>query len=182
MAMVKIRRPQARYYGVALGAILLLGYLGQFLIRRNLSTGREILIAATEGSPAAIHALCLGGAPIEVRDAWTQSTPLILASSVGNEDAEGIVTALLQHGADINARNGNGSTALIMAAEHRHPSIVRILLGRGAEINAVSAHGHTALFLAERHHDKEMTDLLEAAGAKDIKPATAAPLKKGTPK
>jgi ankyrin repeat protein len=178
--MVKLRSPQARYYGAALG-VLLLGFLGRLGIQHNLASGREILIAATEGSPAAIHALCLGGAPIEARDAWTQSTPLILASSVGNEDAEGIVTALLQHGANINARNGNGSTALILAAEHRHPKIVRILLDRGADINAVSAHGHTALFLAERHHDKEMADLLKAAGAKEVNPATAAWLKKGTP-
>jgi ankyrin repeat protein len=179
--MAKFRSPQARYYGAAFGALLLVGYGARLAIQRNLASGREMLIASTEGSPAAIHALCLGGAPLEVRDPWTRSTPLILASSVGNEDAAGIVDALLEHGADINARNGNGSTALIEAAEHSHPDVIRVLLAHGADINAVSARGHSALFLAERKHEKEITDMLKAAGAKDINPATAAWIKKGTP-
>jgi len=176
--MVKFRGPQARYFGAALGAVLLLSYFG---VRRSVSTGKEILIAATEGDPAVIHALCLAGAPIEVRDAWTYSTPLILAASVGNENAGGIIQALLKHGAKIEARNGNGSTALIEAAERRHPEIVRILIDQGADVNAVSAHGHTALFLAERHKDKAIVDMLKAAGAKDVNPQKAAWLKKGTP-
>jgi ankyrin repeat protein len=176
--MVRFRSTQARYFGAALGAVILLGYFG---VRHSLSSGKEILIAATEGDPTTIHALCLGGAPVEVRDAWTYSTPLILAASVGNEHAGGVIQALLKHGADINARNGNGSTALIEAAERRHPELVRILIDQGADLNAVSAHGHTALFLAERHKDKAIVDMLKAAGAKDVDPVKAAWLKKGTP-
>jgi len=49
----------------------------------------------------------------------------MLASSRGRED---VVEMLLEAGADVNAQDDDGSTALMCAAEHGCISIVKMLL------------------------------------------------------
>ena len=51
----------------------------------------------------------------------------MLASSRGRED---IVEMLLEAGADVNAQDDDGSTALMCAAEHGCIGIVKMLLAR----------------------------------------------------
>src|SRR6266566_5221938 len=72
-----------------------------------------------------------------------QITPLMYAAQVGSLEAMRI---LLDHGADVNARNGSGSTALMWSAAD--PARVRLLLERGADVNKASKSGRTALMLA----------------------------------
>lgn len=55
---------------------------------------------------------------------------------------------LLDKGADINAKNALGETALHLAAHGGHPETVELLLAKKAEINAVDKEGNTALMLA----------------------------------
>ncbi|PVH69849.1 ankyrin, partial [Cadophora sp. DSE1049] len=47
----------------------------------------------------------------------------------------GLVQTLLDDGADINARNGRGWTALQFAARNGQPDTVRLLAAQGATIN-----------------------------------------------
>jgi hypothetical protein len=58
------------------------------------------------------------------------------------------VRLLLDRGADINASDVYGYTALLRAAEGGHTDNVRLLLDRGADINVSDDNGHTALSLA----------------------------------
>jgi ankyrin repeat protein len=44
-----------------------------------------------------------------------------------------VVRVLLQAGADVNARNNDGSTALTLALEYGHKRIVELLIKTGAE-------------------------------------------------
>ena len=53
---------------------------------------------------------------------------------------------LLQHGADPNARDHEGATALIWAADDL--AKVKLLLAAGADVNAKTRHGSTALLAA----------------------------------
>jgi uncharacterized protein len=55
---------------------------------------------------------------------------------------------LLAAGADPNARNGAGATALKFAATFNQPDLIRRLLVAGADPAARDAQGHTALDLA----------------------------------
>ena len=55
---------------------------------------------------------------------------------------------LLDKGADVNARNSLGETALHLAAHGGHPETVELLLAKKAEMNAVDKEGNTALMLA----------------------------------
>jgi ankyrin repeat protein len=62
-------------------------------------------------------------------------------------DAEA-VAELINQGADPNARNRFGSTALHLAARHGHGSVVEILLANGASAARRDNHGNTASVLA----------------------------------
>jgi len=55
---------------------------------------------------------------------------------------------LLQKGADVNAANHLGETALILAATQYEPDAARLLLAKRANVNARTARGRTALMQA----------------------------------
>ncbi|MCA1959867.1 MAG: ankyrin repeat domain-containing protein [Desulfomonile sp.] len=58
------------------------------------------------------------------------------------------IKSLLDRGADVNARNRNGETPLMVAAGLLYPDAVRLLIARGADVNAETGGGETALSLA----------------------------------
>lgn len=94
-----------------------------------------------------------------------QGTPtaLDLAAAVRDADAEA-VGKLIEAGADVNARDAEGNTPLILAAFYAGPQCVELLLGNGADPNAVNWSGVTALIRAATDYEK--TRLLINAGAK----------------
>jgi ankyrin repeat protein len=55
---------------------------------------------------------------------------------------------LLEAGADINQRDANEITPLIIAITNNHPDVARDLIDRGADIKAVDWYGRTALWAA----------------------------------
>lgn len=58
------------------------------------------------------------------------------------------VKSLLAEGADINAANKQGSTALHLAVRQGHLLILKYLLKQGADISLQDIHGHTPLYIA----------------------------------
>ena len=70
-------------------------------------------------------------------------TPLMDAAVAGSVEA---MTVLLDKGADVNAQNPFGTTALMMSATDI--AKVRLLLDRGAKAALASKQGRTALFIA----------------------------------
>src|SRR5262245_715048 len=72
-------------------------------------------------------------------------------------------------GADANARDEDGMTALMYAAaaESSDLELVKALLAKGAEINVKAKDGETALKLAGRKGRTELVRLLEKAGEKE---------------
>ena len=68
-------------------------------------------------------------------------------------------------GADINAREQLGDTALSEAAFYGHLDVVSELLFRGAEVNAIGNDG-TALDVATNRKQAEIADLLRHHGGR----------------
>ena len=58
------------------------------------------------------------------------------------------VCALLDEGADIDARDEHGQTALMNAAYRGDAELVQLLIGRGASLNCTAKYRLTALMLA----------------------------------
>jgi ankyrin repeat protein len=90
------------------------------------------------------------------------TTPLMAAAGLGTanpleeagteSEALEAVRLLLDLGADINAVDNNGDTAVHGAAYGNFPAIVQLLAGRGADINIwkrPDKEGRTPLFIAE---------------------------------
>src|ERR1044071_4302227 len=66
------------------------------------------------------------------------------------------VTALLDKGADVNARFRYGTTALFKAAERGHVEVAKVLLARGVDVNVKDTfYGATAISwaLQNNHFD-----------------------------
>jgi hypothetical protein len=104
--------------------------------------------------PHIISALLDAGANPNCRDVDEHITPLELAV----QDCPSQVRHLLDKGADVNARDDRGSTALMGADD---PAVIRLLLDRGADINAQDADGQTALMQAvERNQTQTVKTLL----------------------
>ncbi|NBP01988.1 MAG: ankyrin repeat domain-containing protein [Proteobacteria bacterium] len=87
------------------------------------------------------------GVPILTRSAKGSSL-LTLAAEAGDID---IFNYLIENGLaeDVNHKNSQGITPLMLAAHNGHPDIVRLLLKRGALVNERSkSEGFSALYLS----------------------------------
>jgi ankyrin repeat protein len=75
-----------------------------------------------------------------------------------------IVAWLLGRGADVNAANQLGDTALHGAARMNYPDVARLLAGRGARLEARNKKGETPLAVAG---GDEVRNVLRTLGAKE---------------
>jgi ankyrin repeat protein len=93
-----------------------------------------------------------------------------LLDAIKKGDANSVKT-ILDKGADVNAKDENGFTGLIMASTRGDIVIARILLAKGADINAKEAkYGFTAMIVASIQRYIEIVKILLANGADvDIK-------------
>lgn len=92
----------------------------------------------------------------------TACTGLLHSAKVN--DVEGINRAL-DGGTDVDFRDNQGRTALIIAAYSRHPDAVALLCRRGADVNAKDNNGCTALIYAAYYDVPEVAQVLLDGGA-----------------
>jgi ankyrin repeat protein len=112
--------------------------------------------ALTCGAAAVL--LLGGGVP-----AFAQARPP-LSEAAKADDREG-VRRLLKQGANVNALDGDGSTALHWAAYRDDLDVADQLLKAGAKVNIANDLGATALWAAAMNSSEEMVRRLLQAGA-----------------
>lgn len=82
-------------------------------------------------------------------------------------NTQGVIEAI-NSGANINAKDDDGNTALMSAAGNRHTEIANALIKAGADVNAKINDGRTALMLAADQGHTETVNALIEAGADDL--------------
>ncbi len=89
-----------------------------------------------------------------------------LISAVKNGDLKSVETFIVA-GANLEARDNQDMTALMIAADRGYSDIARALIDAGADINAQDKFGCTALFKAADKNHVGIVKMLVAKGAVD---------------
>jgi ankyrin repeat protein len=80
---------------------------------------------------------------------------------------------VLAFGANVDAKDENGVTALMWAAGNGNTELMKLLLDKGANINAKDKDGHTALDRAKANGQTKAAKLLRETASAQGKPNTA---------
>lgn len=140
------------------------------------------LVAAQVHDPSLMRALLAAGADPRI-NAADGTTALMAAAGVGDErfrpagrrqvnarDTIEAITIALEYGADVNAVNAGGQTALHGAVRTRARDAVTFLIERGARTDVKDKDDKTALDLAEQEQAASATeaDRQRAAGILEL--------------
>jgi ankyrin repeat protein len=149
------------------------------VLRALMEGGADVKAAGFLPLVLALRANCARCVEMLLKSASPQvvNIAMFLASPpLGNARA---VKALLDLGADANAKDPQGHPILMLASSSEALPLetIRTLLDRGADVHATGASGETAVDMARRHGETSIVDLLTAAGAKKTSASTDAALK-----
>jgi len=128
--------------------------------------GLTPIMLAAQYNPAVVvtKALLEAGADLQEAEPKYRSNALHLAANKSSNPK--IIETLLSYGADLNARNYLGETALIMAVSTNDETrIVTALIKAGADINARDYQGHSVLEYARLAKRTYIINLLKSMGA-----------------
>ena len=137
-------------------SIAVLSFLPGARARRQTHFAR----AAADGNVRSMRLLQMAGA--SVNSGSSCCTPLFLAAGEGRLDA---VRYLLDQGADVNARDERGRSALTEATFYGNAAVSKELILRGADVNVMSDEG-TPLDIAMNAKHDAMIEMLKHYGAK----------------
>ncbi|XP_066519055.1 fibronectin type 3 and ankyrin repeat domains 1 protein [Hoplias malabaricus] len=105
-----------------------------------------------------LHYLLQTGCEVDVRDSVSSWTPLHRVSAVTGDTA--VAALLIRAGADINARDKNGKTPLMIAVLYNHKDLVKQLLENGADQHIKNQFGAGALEMAKAFERQDIIPLL----------------------
>lgn len=108
---------------------------------------------------AALAVVCFAGATS------ASAADLKLLEAVKNHGGAPALRALLKGGADVNAADADGSTALHWAAQRNYAEAASLLIAAGAKVNAATRYNITPLSLACTNGNVAIVNSLLAAGA-----------------
>ncbi|KAH7484901.1 Ankyrin repeat and SOCS box protein 3 [Phytophthora ramorum] len=134
----------AIYYGKQEAAVLL-AQCGSDANKVTYQQTTALYAAVQQGQAVVVKALLASGADPRVACGSSDYTPLINAAYYGNCD---MIELLLDNGADIDAVDRSGLSALRTAIYYRRDEAALLLAQRGAEANKVAYQKTTALYAA----------------------------------
>lgn len=133
------------------------GFVSGARIHSEVRGATPFFLAAMAGEVGIMRALAAAGADLQLTTI-DHTTPLMVAAGLGRIVGESrvpenlaleAVTIALASGADVNAANDAGETALHGAAFAGVDPVVRLLVDKGAKLNVKNKAGQTPLNYAE---------------------------------
>ncbi|XP_075144171.1 fibronectin type 3 and ankyrin repeat domains protein 1, partial [Leptodactylus fuscus] len=99
------------------------------------------------------------GCEVDVKDFCSQWTPLMRVSAVtGNPD---VARRLIAAGADVNVKDKDGKSPLMVAALNNHERLVRLLIEKGADGGITNEYGIGISEMAKAFNRQNMVVILE---------------------
>jgi ankyrin repeat/SAM/basic leucine zipper domain-containing protein 1 len=147
----------------------------------ELGGARPIMVACRFGQPRVVKLLVDLGASL-APDSYDGLTPLMslcgsevcssddnIVGDFDNRICECAKILINDGNVEVNAKQNQQITALMLAAKRGHSEIVNILISKGAELNAMDSQRWTALcFAVDAQHGHVARILLEAGADPDI--------------
>jgi len=131
----------------------------------------ETAVGSRGATQAAVaEALLAAGAQADAANV-NQRTPLMLAARQVYGVEIGFVKLLLENGANLNAVDKDGRSALMYACESGQTETARLLIESGAGLSARDHEGLDAMAIATKHDHKDIVKLLAAKGTPAGAPA-----------
>lgn len=115
-------------------------------------------LAAFFGQKAAAELLIAEGASVLARSTNAMNNHPLHAAAAGR--SRDLVALLLEHGAEVNATQHGGWTALHAAAQNSDAEMVKVLLANGADVAIRADNNQNALDLALGKGAQQVVDLL----------------------
>ena len=122
-----------------------------------------LILAARDGHWNCVQVLLHVGADVNKIN-YGGITPIMRAAEGFREDMDGI-KLLISSGANVNAADRKGETALWLAARSGHLSTTKLLLESGASVNTMDCSDKSALFIAVKNSHIATAKLLLESGA-----------------
>lgn len=138
---------EACFHGELECAQLLIEH-GSSCLSRDFSGFSSLHYAVDGGNINMVNFVLNEGVPVDDLDASTLSgwTPLMRVATLGGDAA--IARVLVERGADVNRRDSEGNTVLMLATLNNLDELVRVLLESNADPLAKTEHGKTAVDFA----------------------------------
>lgn len=121
------------------------------------------------GSVDIAKALITHGAKVDTKDKQSRTALLTLMANPYHRNTKTLplLELLLKYNANLNEKDKNGASLLLLALGHQQlASFIKHLIKLNVPVNTASKDGVTPLMLAARHYDVEIVKLLLERGAK----------------
>uniref|UniRef100_A0A2I3M9E9 Fibronectin type 3 and ankyrin repeat domains protein 1 n=2 Tax=Cercopithecinae TaxID=9528 RepID=A0A2I3M9E9_PAPAN len=115
--------------------------------------------AADGGHCSVIEWMIKDGCEVDVVDTGSGWTPLMRVSAVSGNQR--VASLLIDAGANVNVKDRNGKTPLMVAVLNNHEELVQLLLDKGADASVKNEFGKGVLEMARVFDRQSVISLLE---------------------
>lgn len=137
--------------------------------RLLLKHGADINLANASGHTPAYYAILSGRTRLAdlllKQGAVIDASKLLLEAAYRDVPDRDAVSYLVSHGANLETRDAQSDTALIIAIRRGNHRLARHLVAEGADVNVQDAKGKTAIQIAKQTGLRDIAQLLKRQGA-----------------